>query len=85
MKILQKSIDKPPIGWYNIITARGNTPKERKIKMFEAQLMNSLKSDFGITTNKYNKTIKLLVRQYVTGKISKVGMIDILKGFSKEA
>ena len=53
--------------------------------MFEAQLMNSLKSDFDITTNKYNKTIKLLVRQYVTGKISKVGMIDILKGFSKEA
>jgi hypothetical protein len=52
--------------------------------MFEAQLVNGLKKDFGITTEKYNKAIKLLVRQYVKGKISKVGMTDILEGFSKE-
>lgn len=52
--------------------------------MFEAQLVNGLKKDFGITTAKYNKTIKLLVRQYVKGEISKIGMTDILKGFAKE-
>lgn len=53
--------------------------------MFEAQLMNGLKEEFGITTNKYNKTIKLLIKQYVKGQINKQALSDILIGFAKEA
>ena len=52
--------------------------------MFEAMLINCLKEEFGITTNKYNKTIKLLVKQYVRGEISKIGLEIILKGFARE-
>lgn len=52
--------------------------------MFEAQLLNGLKKDFGITTAKYNKTIKLLIKQYVKGEINKQGLTDILTGFAKE-
>ena len=52
--------------------------------MFEAKLMNDLKEEFGIITNKYNKTIKLLVKQYVKGEISKSGLENILKGFARE-
>lgn len=52
--------------------------------MFEAQLLNGLKSEFGITTAKHNKTIKLLIRQYIQGKITKEALTDILKGFARE-
>ena len=52
--------------------------------MFEAQLVNGLKSEFGITTAKYNKTIKILVKQYVRGEITKQALTDILNGFAKE-
>ena len=52
--------------------------------MFEAQLLNGLKNEFGITTAKHNKTIKLLVKQYIKGEISKQGLTSILEGFSKE-
>ena len=52
--------------------------------MFEEQLVNGLKKEFGITTNKYNKSIRLLVKQYVKKEISKAGITDILNGFAKE-
>lgn len=52
--------------------------------MFEAQLLNGLKKEFNITTAKHNKTIKILIKQYIKGEISKQGLTDILKGFSKE-
>ena len=53
-------------------------------KMFEAQLVKGLKEDFNITTERYNKTIRLLVKQYIKGEISKQGLTSILEGFSKE-
>jgi hypothetical protein len=52
--------------------------------MFEAQLLNGLKKEYGITTAKYNKTIKILIKQYIKGQISKQGLTNILIGFSKE-
>lgn len=52
--------------------------------MFEAQLLEGLKKDFNIKTNKYNKTIKLLIKQYIRSEISKPALIDILKGFASE-
>jgi hypothetical protein len=52
--------------------------------MFEAQLLNGLKKDFGITTAKHNKTIKILIKQYIKGEISKQSLTDILKGFAQE-
>lgn len=52
--------------------------------MFEAQLIKGLKEDFNITTAKHNKTIKILVKQYIKGEISKQGLTDILNSFSKE-
>jgi hypothetical protein len=57
--------------------------KEEK-QMFEAKLLNELKEEFGITTAKYNKTIKLLIGQYIKGKISKQGLTSILNGFAAE-
>ena len=52
--------------------------------MFEAQLVNGLKEEFGITNAKHNKTIKTLVKQYIRGEISKQGLTDILRGFATE-
>ena len=52
--------------------------------MLEAQLVKGLKEEFNITSNKYNASIKVLVKQYVKGEISKQGLTDLLKGFSKE-
>lgn len=52
--------------------------------MFEAQLLNGLKEEFNITTNHYNKSIKILIKQYIKGEINKQGLTDILVGFSKE-
>lgn len=52
--------------------------------MYEAQLLEGLKKDFNITTNKHNKTIKLLIKQYIRSEISKQGLTDILKGFAAE-
>ena len=52
--------------------------------MFEAKLLNELKEEFGITTAKYNKTIKLLIGKYIKGEISKQGLTSILNGFATE-
>jgi hypothetical protein len=52
--------------------------------MFEAQLLNGLKEEFNITTAKHNKTIKVLVKQYIRGEITKQDLTDILNGFAKE-
>ena len=52
--------------------------------MFEAQLVKGLKNDFGITTAKHNETIKILVKQYIRGEISKQSLINILKDFATE-
>ena len=70
---------------YYIYTTEGNTPNEKELnKMFEAQLLNGLKEEFNITTNHYNKSIKILIKQYIKGEINKQGLTDILVGFSKE-
>lgn len=52
--------------------------------MFEAQLLNELREEFNITTAKHNKTIKILIKKYIRGEISKEGFINILKGFARE-
>lgn len=52
--------------------------------MFETKLLNGLKKDFNITTTKHNKSIKILIRQYLKGQITKNNMSNILKGFAKE-
>lgn len=54
------------------------------ILMFETQLLNGLKKDFNITTAKHNETIRILIKQYIKGEITKNNMLDILKGFAKE-
>lgn len=52
--------------------------------MFETQLINGLKKDFEITTSKHDKTLKILVKQYIKGEISKQAFQDILKSFARE-
>ena len=69
---------------YYIDTTKGNTPDNKgDKKMFKAQLLNDLKKEFNITTNKYNKSIKILIEQYIRGEISKQRLTDILVGFAK--
>lgn len=52
-------------------------------KVYEEILLNGLKSDFGIVTNKHNKSIKILMRQYFYGEINKEQFIGLLECFSK--
>ena len=52
--------------------------------MFETQLLNGLKKDFNITTSKHNQSIRILIKQYIKGQITKNNMSNILKGFAKE-
>lgn len=47
--------------------------------MFESQLLESLKADFGITTKKHNQTIKKLIKQYIKGEISKENLTDTMQ------
>lgn len=50
---------------------------------YEETLLNNLKADFGITTNKHNKSIKILMRQFAFGEINKEQFIGLLECFSK--
>lgn len=45
---------------------------------FEAQIVNGLKNEFEISSNKFDKLISKIAQQYIKGDITKSAMRELL-------